>query len=91
MRRQLKKSSLHKRKFRIDICKEIHRYHHEQFNEQTGHDRFYYACGDMFEAAPEYVLDTTWNVKGGIISEFDETKIYLQNKPRRDKLNRILK
>jgi len=95
LRYMLNRSSFYDRQFRIDVCKEIHYYHQNQFNEQTGLGRFYYACGDMFEAEPDFMLDEDWYVKGGVMSTFDEVKEHLKkekvNKPRRNKLKRILK
>ncbi len=94
LRYMLNRSSFYNRQFRIDVCKEIHYYHKRQFNEQTGLGRFYDACGDMFEAAPELMLVENWDVKGGVNSMFDEVKQELKkeiiNKPRRNKLKRIL-
>jgi len=78
-------------KFRINVCREIHYYHQNKFCEQTGYGRFYHACGDLFEAAPEFVLNDSFDTKGGVMSEFDQVKTYLKNKPRRNKLKRILK
>lgn len=91
LRYTLNSTLFHNRQFRIDVCKEIHNYHQNQFNEQTGFGRFYYACGDMFEAAPEYITNEDWDVKGGVMDMFDDVKVEELNKSRRDKLKRILK
>jgi len=83
---------LNDRDFRIDVCREIHHYHNEQYNEQTSFGRYYDAIGDMIEAGNENITtNEDFDVEGGIISQFNEVKEYIKNKPRRNKLKRILK
>ena len=91
LRRMLNKYCFEDRKFRIDVCREIHRYHNHQYNEQTGYGRYYDAIGDMIEAGNEDITTCEdFYVEGGIMSEFKEIKTYIKNKPRRNKLKRIL-
>ena len=84
------KYSKYDREFRIKVCRELIMARHQEIDEQTGFGRFYQVCGEMFESVPEYMLYEDCDVKGGVMDEFDETKQYLKNKPRRDKLKRIL-
>ena len=92
IRLELKKNSFNgRRKFRLDLCKEIHNYYQNEVNAQTTFGRFYWAVGAMIEAGPEYIIiNEDFDVKGGIESEFIEIKERIRNKPRRNKLKRIL-
>ena len=78
------------REFRINVCKELHYNAQNYFGEQTGYGRFYEACGEFFEAAPEYVNPNAgFDVSGGIIAEYKEVRERL--KPICPSCNRLMR
>lgn len=63
------------RDFRINVCKELHHNAQNYYGEQTGYGRFYEACGEFFEAAPDYVSRNTGiDVRGGVMNAYEDAQ-----------------
>ena len=75
------------RKFRLNVCKELHRNAQNYFGEQTGYGRYYEACGEFFEAAPGFTQQSF--CKGGVMAEFDKVNERLKILPQ-DELIKML-
>jgi len=71
------------RNFRINICKELHHNAQNYYGEQTGPGRFYEACGEFFEAAPNFMVSDMFDYKRGVMNQFEETKEYIKNNPKK--------